>query len=122
MLGSPSGFQPHMPEAREGKMRRSAFLLAAMTLLSFRTAADGVVAPQADQPETPLSAAGSRPSNGVHCLRETGSLIRPGRSGCLDGEHGAVYVRDAVSEQAGTSAADFLRYDPDITVVRVQRH
>ncbi|MDR3419181.1 MAG: hypothetical protein P4L83_23640 [Nevskia sp.] len=94
-------------------MRQSAFLLASLMLLSSQTAAADENTPPAAQPPQASDAGWT---NNRHCLHETGTLIRPGRSGCLEGQNGTVYTRDALTEQAGTSVADFLRYDPDITI------
>jgi hypothetical protein len=54
--------------------------------------------------------------SGIHCLRETGSLIRPGASGCLEGVHGTTVEREEFEQRSGFTTGDFLKYDPALNV------
>ena len=102
-------------------MNKCALLPALMLLLSSAAihAADDATqgpAPQTAATSQADSAAASQKQLGSHCLRESGSLIQPGKSGCLDGEHGSSYSRDDLDRQSGTKPADLLKYDPSVSV------
>ncbi|MBL6751171.1 MAG: hypothetical protein ISP90_11645 [Nevskia sp.] len=54
--------------------------------------------------------------SGIHCLRETGSHIRPGPGGCLEGAYGTTVDREEFEQRAGFTTGDFLKYDPSLNV------